>query len=413
MANVNGVFGSASLPADFAKLSFLGSYIKYRPGGGATPLMALSALMKEEGDVINTEHGYWQKSFLFGGATLSAAVADGVATTFTVSDSSALIPGKILRVMSTDERVRVLTVPTATTFTCARGVGSVAAAAIASGIVLMDVGTAYEEGSIRPAALQITPGKITNYTQIFRTAWAVTGTNQQIAKITGQDTVADSKMDAADMHMMDMEKALFYGQKANTTVNGQRMRMLGGIIETISNYAYYNPLLHASANVTTLGATTTYDQLLTAIDPVFNQVSVGNNDVANSRVIFCGNKFRNGLHAIARKTGNYQIVQDNNKFGLQFDTVVFPRGTLRIIEHPYFNINATMQAQGIVMDMNTFSVGYLNGRKTFHQGYNLKGETVTADSGQDAIGGCFTTEMTCLLKNVPANAVLYNFTAAA
>ena len=65
----------------------------------------------------------------------------------------------------------------------------------------------------------------------------------------------------------------------------------------------------------------------------------------------------------------------------------------------------------MVVDFSTFNVAYLTGGKTFHTGYNAKGEQV--ESGIDATGGTLTTELTCLIKNPPANAVIYNLTAAA
>jgi hypothetical protein len=35
------------------------------------------------------------------------------------------------------------------------------------------------------------------------------------------------------------------------------------------------------------------------------------------------------------------------------------------------------------------------------------------DNGIDAVGGTLTTELTCLVKNPPANAVITNLTAGA
>ena len=35
------------------------------------------------------------------------------------------------------------------------------------------------------------------------------------------------------------------------------------------------------------------------------------------------------------------------------------------------------------------------------------------DNGIDAVGGTLTTEVTCVVKNPPANSVIYNLTAAA
>jgi hypothetical protein len=57
------------------------------------------------------------------------------------------------------------------------------------------------------------------------------------------------------------------------------------------------------------------------------------------------------------------------------------------------------------IDLSTFNVAYLGDRKT-------RSEEDFGD-GQDAIGGSLTTEMTCLVKNPPANVVIYGLTAAA
>jgi hypothetical protein len=60
----------------------------------------------------------------------------------------------------------------------------------------------------------------------------------------------------------------------------------------------------------------------------------------------------------------------------------------------------------MAVDLSTFNVAYLGDRKT-------KNEEYGADEGQDAVGGSLTTELTCLIKNPPANAIIYNLTAGA
>ena len=42
----------------------------------------------------------------------------------------------------------------------------------------------------------------------------------------------------------------------------------------------------------------------------------------------------------------------------------------------------------------------------------MNGDTVV-DNGIDAVGGTLTTELTCVVKNPPANAIITNLTAAA
>ena len=44
--------------------------------------------------------------------------------------------------------------------------------------------------------------------------------------------------------------------------------------------------------------------------------------------------------------------------------------------------------------------------------FNAEGSLVT-DNGIDAVGGTLTTELTTLVKNPPANAVIYGLTASA
>ena len=65
----------------------------------------------------------------------------------------------------------------------------------------------------------------------------------------------------------------------------------------------------------------------------------------------------------------------------------------------------------VIIDLPSFGTAYMRGRKTQARDFNMGGQPV--DNGVDAVGGTLTTEMTCLVKNVPANGQLLNFTAGA
>lgn len=99
-------------------------------------------------------------------------------------------------------------------------------------------------------------------------------------------------------------------------------------------------------------------------------------------------------------------------FGLQFSTLTIARGKFRIIEHPLFNSNPTWAKMAVGVDLPTFRVAYLNGRKTQNMEFNTSGNQA-ADNGIDAVGGTLTTEMTAVVMNAPANVVIRNLTAAA
>lgn len=395
-----GLLTSASAPQNLNAISFAQAITRLMPNGTA-PLFGLTSLLKDE-TASNIEHGYFTKTMIFPSVTLTAAVADGAATTFTVADTSNIVPGDLLMAESTQEIVQVLTVPNSTSITVTRAVGSVAAAAIANGVSLRTVGNAFEEGSVRPSAVSIIATRYVNNTQIFRNSWAVTKTAAAIPQIAGAGYVSESKQDCAALHAMAIEKALFFGQKFMGTKNGQPFHTMEGIVRRVTDAA--------PSNITTLGATTNWTQLEAALDPTLQTVTDPKG--GNIRTMFVGGTARRVLHNIARLNSSYQITTAETAWGLQIDTIKAPRGTFEIIEHPLFNAYGASSAwakMAVICDLNAFSMAYL--RKTSDAAYNSSGALV--DNGVDAEGGTLTTELTCTIKNPAAFGIIYNFTAAA
>jgi hypothetical protein len=140
-------------PTNLNGISFASAITRLMPNGTA-PLFGLTSLLKDE-TASNIEHGYFSKTMIFPSATLSALVADGVATSFTVVAHTDINIGDMLMVASTQETVLVTGFADATHITVVRGVGTVAAAAIATAVVLYSIGNAFEEGSTRPSAVNI------------------------------------------------------------------------------------------------------------------------------------------------------------------------------------------------------------------------------------------------------------------
>lgn len=395
-----GLLTSASAPQNLNAISFAQAITRLMPNGTA-PLFGLTSLLKDE-TASNIEHGYFSKTMIFPSATLSAAVADGAATTFTVASNSDIVAGDLLMAESTQEIVLVTSVPSTTSIVVTRGVGTVAAAAIASGVALRTVGNAFEEGSTRPSAVSIIAERYVNNTQIFRNSWAVTKTAAAIPQIAGAGYVSESKQDCAALHAMAIEKALFFGQKFMGTRNGQPFHTMEGIIPRVVSAA--------PGNITTLGSTTNWTQLEAALDPVLQTVTDPKG--GNIRTMFVGGTARRVLHNIARLNSSYQITTAETAWGLQIDTIRTPRGVFEIIEHPLFNAygaSSVWAKMAVVCDLNAFALAYL--RKTSDAGYNAAGALV--DNGIDAEGGTLTTELTCTIKNPAAFGILYNFTAAA
>ena len=401
-----GIFTSAGLTQDLAKKSFAAMITRLMPNGTA-PLFGMTSMLPSD-TAVQTEHGFFTKTMLFPQLTIGAGGQLAGDTTFTVTSTTNILPGMIFRVDSTGENIIINTVVSGTQVAVGRALGSVAAANIAAAVNLYQVGNAFEEGSIRPQSLIINPVRITNLTQIFRNTWAITDSVRATMMIAGETNVAESRQDCAAFHAADIEKNLFFGQKSQGTRNGQPFRTMDGLISIVGNLSYY-PSYYAAVNVNTAGATTNYTQLEGFLDPVFNQAT--DPKVANERVLFVGGSAKKVINNIGRLNGTYMIVDGQTSYGLQFSTFKTARGTFRMIEHPLFNSNTSWSKMAIAVDLSTFRVAYLGDRKTQNKEFNADKDA--NDNGIDAVGGTLTTEMTCVIKNPPANSIVYNLTAAA
>lgn len=404
-----GIFNSGQLTQDLAKKSFAAMITRLMPNGTA-PLFGMTSMLSSD-TAVQTEHGFFTKTMLFPQLTLAAAAALGD-TILTVTSTSNVLPGMLMRVDSTGENILINSVVSGTQVSVQRGVGTVSAAAISNSVNLFQVGNAFEESSLRPQSLIINPVRITNLTQIFRNTWAISDTVRTTMMIAGETNVAESRQDCAAFHAADIEKAIFFGQKSQGTRNGQPFRTMDGLINIVGNLSYY-PSYFSAVNVNTAGGTTNYTQLEGFLDPVFNQAT--DPKVANERVLFVGGTAKRVINNIGRLNGTYYIVDGQTNYGLQFSTFKTARGTFRMIEHPLFNSNNSWSKMAVAVDLSTFRLAYLGDRKTQNKEFNMSeaGDNDASDNGIDAVGGTLTTELTCVIKNPPANSIIYNMTAAA
>jgi hypothetical protein len=392
-----GTVASNTFTKDHAAKSFSGMIARFMPMGDA-PLFAMTSMLRTE-TAVQFQHGYFSKSMIFPSVVLSAQAAIGD-TLLNVGSTANIIPGMLLRPDgAATEIMLVLGVIGTTQLQVQRGVGNTAPAIIPISTLCIQVGNANEEASSRPLAVSIQTVLQNNYTQIFRNTWAVSGTAAETRMIVGEGNIGESKMDCAALHSADIEKGIIWGQKFLGMRNNQLFHTMDGILSIVGS--------QAGANVVTLGATTTFSQLETAIDPIFNVRT--DQMVGNERIMFVGGVARRILNNIFRLNSSYFVEDGQTSYGLQFSTAKLTRGVLRIVEHPLLNAfgsTASYAKMAIVVDLAAFNLAYLGNRKT-------KAFDIIGEDGVDAVGGTLTTECTTLVKNPQAFAVLYNFTAAA
>lgn len=401
-------YTSDDIPTNLDKRSFAANITRIMPNGSA-PLFAISGLAKKK-TALQIQHGYWKKTAVFANVVISGSHASGLAV-LTVDSTSNIVTGQILRHQiayggssqqhtTLAELIMVNTVDSSTQLSVERGYAGTSAATIADNAVLIVIGSAHEQGSNAPTSVAILPVLTNNLTQIFRNTWDLTGTVAATEMEVGYGVVAENKADAASFHAQDIEKAAFFSVSVQDTFNGRPRTTMDGIEELIKE-AVPTHLWEA-------GSTTTYTQLETILEPVFDNSTDAMH--GNVRTLFVGGTAMKVINNIGRLSGTYQLQNGATSFGLQFKQFKTARGTFNVIEHPLFNAHADWKKMVICMDLSSFDFAYLKGRDTFHTDINTNAQST---SGKDAQSGVITSELTIELRNPLACAIIYNLRAAA
>lgn len=403
MTILNGVMNTSTTfganPAELNKRSFAGTILRLFPNGSA-PMFALTS-MTGKSKAVSSTHGYFSKTMSFAATAINAGAgyADNI-TVFVVDSTAGMTAGAVIQNTRTRENYRVVTVDSATQITVTRAFGRVAAAAINDNDPLIMIGNAHAEGSNRPTARQLSTVYIPNYTQIFRNAWALTDTARASLAEQGYSNIAESRKDCAMFHSVDIEGAIVWGQPKMDTTGTQPIHATQGVIDAMEQYT--------DGNTNAAGATTTYAQLVTLLEPAFRYST----DMSNpkNRTLFGDAQAVRVLNEIGVKSGQVQITQNETSFGMHFTRFKFYKGTVDIVEHPLFN-GLGLAGTALIMDMPALKLAYMDGRDTKPEEYNTGGKVV--ENGVDSVGGSLTSELAVELVNPYSCALITGLTAGA
>jgi hypothetical protein len=399
MALLSGIFNTNLNPAELNTRSFAGTILRLFPNGSA-PLFALSS-QAGKSKAKSSTHGYFSKTLSFIKTTSTAGDLVG-ATTLTVGTTAGMTPNMVLFNTRTRENVLVLTIASGTTITVTRAFGRVAAAALNAADNLIQVGTAFAEGSNRPAARMLATVYVPNYTQIFRNAWGLTDTARASLAEMGYSNIAESRKDCAMFHSIDIESAILFGQPKMDTSGAQPIHATQGIIDAIYQYA--------SANINAAGATTNYDQLVALVEEAWTYSTDASNP--KMRVGFCDSVAMKVMHQIARLSAMVEVMQSETVFGMQFTKFKFYKGEINLIEHPLMNgLAVGTTGTMLVMDLPALKLAYMDGRDTVAEEYGQNGKLV--ENGVDGVGGSLTSELAVELINPYSCVYVTGLTAGA
>jgi hypothetical protein len=369
MSGIAGLRGTGDFGADERPKSFREG-ILYFNGNGEAPIFALSG-KAGKAKITDPEFSWWNEgnvlvrlqvngSHAAGDTLINVDTADPTGTTLGANNGTAthLKHGDLLMVepaadaaVYAPEIIEVDNVLSDTQFSAKRGRAGSTAATIANDIWLTLIGSAYAEGTGAPRAVTRGPIKFFNYTQIFKDTYELTGTADKTETRTGDPWSNDKKRKAFD-HSRDIELSILFGRRSETTGdNGKPLRTMGGLRTFIP-----------AANTTVFGAPVTPDSFIDAVAPVFNYRT----GAGDTRIMFVGNQAAIELGKVFNAATNIHINASENVkvYGIHFQRVILPQGTLLIKTHPLLSLHGLYKKSGFIVDFDALKWAPMPGRDT-------------------------------------------------
>lgn len=269
-------------------------------------------------------YGYW--STVAGAQTsddTSIEVATGTGSLFAAKD--------IVKVPSTGEIMFVSSVA-GDVLTCVRGYGETAAAAIADGAAILNLGNAMEERSSAPAEKIKQPTKVYNYCGIIRTPFGGSATVLAEQQVTNEQERARLTRDKGLDHRLAMERQLLFGERKEDAANKRRMsRGLEKFIVT---------------NVYDAGGTLTEAEFDTEVcEKVFKYGTKRKVLIASARMVSI-------ISGFAKE--KLQVSQGAKEYGLDLMEYVSPHG--RLVIAPSKTLEQYYAYHSFVVDMKFVSI---------------------------------------------------------
>ena len=354
MAAIQGLRGSGEFSTDFRPKNYRELFTLLEPNGNA-PLNALLAMGSSE-PTDDPEYKNFRDELPDRKLTVNGAVASASTGTITIDasdDNKFAISGAIVVNSETGEVMHVTADTTATTLTVTRNIGGTSHQ-IADNAELFIAGFAAQEGGSSPTAISFDATVASNYTQIFRTAFQVSNTLQSTYLRTG-DKMDEAMTKALKLHMSDIERAMFFGQKHESNgSSAQPTRFTGGLLNSLTNvvdittsYATYGG--SSAGQMTEEG----FDSLL--ISSVFKYGS-------KQKIAFVGENVANHLQQMGKD--RWQPTALEGAYGVNLTRYNTFAGDLMVHLHPQFRQVPGMKNAMIVVDFPYLSYRYLEGRDT-------------------------------------------------
>jgi hypothetical protein len=312
----------------------------------AAPLTLLTQKAKSF-SVFNTKFEWIEKDLEARWAQADGTYADDdTAVDVAAGTGDYFSAGDIVKVPSTGEVFRVVSV-SGDTLTVVRGIGG-SSAAIADEDDLLILSSAFAEGSASGAEKSHIETYPYNYTQIIRTAFGVTGSEDASENYTGKDR-SRLRAEKAIQHKIDIERTALFGERAlDTSSTSNPRRYTGGF------------LYFADSNRKDMGGTMTMAEIEEWCQDLFAHTASG-----DTRVVFMSPLATSVVDQLAINA--IRLVPSDKTFGIAVRELVTAHGTLMLVKHRLLVNGPGGSGYGgymLAVDPGKFGYAYLRGRNT-------------------------------------------------
>ena len=354
MAAIQGLRGTGEFSSDFRPKNYRELFTLLEPNGNA-PLNALLAMGSSE-PTDDPEYKNFRDELPERTLKVNGAVASTSTTSVTIDaadDNKFSVKGAIVVNSETSEVMHATADTTGTTLTVTRNIGGTSHQ-IADNASLFIAGFAASEGDTSPTAISFDASVVSNFTQIFRIAFQVSNTLQSTYLRTG-DKLDEAMTKALKLHMSDIERAMFFGNKheANGST-AQPTRFTGGLLNSLTNVVDI-ATQNATYGGSNAGTMTEdgFDSLL--INTVFKFGS-------KQKIAFVGETVANHLQQYGKD--RWQPTAVEGAYGVNLTRYATFAGDLMVHLHPQFRQLPHMKTAMVIIDFPYLVYRYLEGRDT-------------------------------------------------
>jgi hypothetical protein len=316
-------------------------------------------------------------------ATTTAAAVTSIDVTGAGSNPAYIFTvGDVARVARTGENFLVTAITDGNTIAVTQAYGSTAGSGVQAGDGIFIVGNVNAENAGARNVNTTRASAQTNYTQIFKTSIAVSGT-EKAANLYGGKDLPYQRAKKGTEHALDIERAFWFGQKYSDTSTHVR-RQTGGIDEFIST---------GNSFVQNQGGPLTAPDMNSFLRQGF---TYGN----STKMLFAGGIVLQAISEMSR--GQLLTKVGDTTYGVRISEWQTPFGIVNIVHNPLFV--EEFAGSAYLLDLEEFRYRFMEGRDTSLQ-TNVQAPDVDGEIDQ------YISEVGLERKQAPRHALLKGVTA--